>query len=85
MVVNMSDTGNCFDNAAIESFFHTLKTEHIYFEHYASREQAERSISEWIEVFNNRKRRHSIIGYLSPTAFEKDWHQQQAISLRSVH
>lgn len=85
MVVSMSGTGNCFDNAAMESFFHTLKTEHIYFEHYATREQAERSIFEWIEVFYNRKRRHSTIDYLSPTAFEKNWHQQQAVSLHSVH
>lgn len=86
MVVSMSGTGNCFDNAAMESFFHTLKTEHIYFEQYATREQAKRSIFEWVEVFYNRKRRHSTIDYLSPMAFEKNWHQQQqAVSLRCVH
>lgn len=70
IVVSMSGTGNCYDNAAMESFFHTLKTEHVYFEHFATREQAKLSIFEYVEVFYNRKRRHSTLGYLSPVAFE---------------
>lgn len=70
IIVSMSGTGNCFDNAAMESFFHTLKTEHIYFEYYLTREQAKLSIFEWVEIFYNRNRRHSTLGYLTPMAFE---------------
>lgn len=85
MAVSMSGTGNCYDNAAMESFFHTLKTEHIYFEHYTTREQAKQSIFEYIEVFYNRKRLHSTLGYCSPMAFENKWNQQQDVSFQSVH
>ncbi len=67
---SMSRTGNCYDNAATESFFATLKTEHVYHQRFASREGAESSVFEWIEVFYNRERRHSSLGYLSPVAFE---------------
>lgn len=84
MVSSMSGTGNCYDNAAMESFFHTLKTEHVYFEHYQTREQAKQSIFEYIEVFYNRKRRHSTLGYLAPATFEKQWYQQHNLSLPSV-
>lgn len=70
ITVSMSGTGNCFDNAAMESFFHTLKTEHVYFEHYLTREQARLSIFEYVEVFYNRQRLHSTLGYLTPTSFE---------------
>lgn len=85
MIASMSGTGNCYDNAAMESFFHTLKTEHIYFEHYMTREQAKKSIFEYVEVFYNRKRLHSTLGYCSPVAFEKKWDQQQKVSFLSVH
>ena len=84
IISSMSSTGNCFDNAAMESFFHSLKTEHIYFEKYETREQAKKSIFEYIEVFYNRKRRHSTLGYLSPEAFEKQWAKQQHFSVPSV-
>ena len=70
IIVSMSGTGNCYDNAAMESFFHTLKTEHVHFEQFKTRHQAQTSIFEYIEVFYNRKRRHSTLGYLSPLAFE---------------
>lgn len=70
IVASMSGSGNCYDNAVIESFFHTLKTEHVYFEHYESRDQAKCSIFEYIEVFYNRKRLHSTLGYMSPMEFE---------------
>jgi putative transposase len=83
MVASMSGTGNCYDNAAMESFFHTLKTEHTYFEYYTTREQAKQSIFEYVEVFYNRQRLHSTLGYCSPMAFEKKW--QQEVSFRSVH
>lgn len=84
IVCSMSGGGNCYDNAVMESFFHTLKTEHVYFEQYKTREQAKQSIFEYIEVFYNRKRRHSTIGYLSPSIFEKQWEQQKNFSLLSV-
>jgi putative transposase len=70
MQASMSRSGNCYDNAVMESFFGTLKTELVYHEHYATREQARRSIFEYIEVFYNRQRRHSAIGYQSPETFE---------------
>lgn len=72
----MSGTGNCYDNAVAESFFHTLKTEWIYFERYDNREQARRSIFEYVEVFYNNQRRHSTVGYLSPAEFERRYYQQ---------
>jgi transposase InsO family protein len=70
MVCSMSRKGNCWDNAPMESFFHTLKTEHVYWERYATREQATRSISIWIETFYNRTRLHSTLDYKSPDAYE---------------
>ena len=68
---SMSSTGNCYDNAVTESFFHTLKTELINFNNYSTREDARRSIFEFIEVFYNRKRLHSYLNYLSPEEFEE--------------
>jgi putative transposase len=67
---SMSGRGNCYDNAITETFFHTLKTELVYFENYQTREEARLSIFEYIEVFYNRKRRHSAIGYKNPFDFE---------------
>ncbi len=67
---SMSAAGNCYDNAVMESFFHTLKTEVVYFERYRTRAEARQSIFEYIEVFYNRIRRHSALGYLSPLEFE---------------
>lgn len=85
MTASMSGTGNCYDNAAMESFFHTLKTEHIYFQTYQTREQAKRSIFEYVEIFYNRQRKHSTLGYLSPIAFENRWQHQKNVRLSSVH
>lgn len=85
MAVSMSGTGNCYDNAAMESFFHTLKTEHTYFEHYVTREQAKKSIFEYVEVFYNRQRLHSTLNYCAPVVFEQKWNQQQEVSIRSVY
>ena len=67
---SMSGKGDCWDNAVMESFWATLKTELVHHEHYATREQARRSIFEYIEVFYNRKRLHSSLGYVSPETFE---------------
>ena len=66
----MSRNGNCYDNAVMESFWGTLKTELVHHEQYATHEQAKASIFEYIEVFYNRQRRHSSIGYMSPEQFE---------------
>jgi transposase InsO family protein len=70
MIPSMSGKGNCWDNAVMESFWSTLKTELVHHEHYATREEAKASIFEYIEVFYNRKRLHSALGYRSPEAFE---------------
>lgn len=70
-VCSMSRKGNCWDNAPAESFFHTLKTERCHHERYATRAQAKQSIFEYIEVFYNRKRRHSTIGYVAPLKYEE--------------
>jgi len=69
--LSMSSTGNCFDNAAMESFFHTLKTEHVFFQNFSTRAEAIQSIFEYVEVFYNRQRLHSTLGYLSPCEFEE--------------
>jgi transposase InsO family protein len=68
--MSMSGRGDCYDNAAMESFWSTLKTELVHQEHYASHAEARASIFEYIEVFYNRKRLHSSLGYVSPEAFE---------------
>jgi putative transposase len=67
---SMSGRGDCWDNAVMESFWSTLKTELVNHERYATREQARASIFEYIEVFYNRKRLHSSLGYVSPETFE---------------
>mgnify|MGYP003934533507 CR=1 FL=1 len=67
---SMGSKGDCYDNAITESFFHSFKTELVYFENYKTREEARLSIFEYIEVFYNRKRRHSAIGYETPVDFE---------------
>lgn len=71
MIGSMSRKGNCWDNAPMESFFHTLKTEHVFFEEFLTRQNARESVFEWIEVFYNRQRRHSSLGYLSPECYER--------------
>lgn len=70
ILVSMSSTGNCYDNAMMESFFGTLKAECVV-ERYATRQQARQEIFEYIEVWYNRQRRHSALGYLSPEQFER--------------
>ena len=67
---SMSRRADCYDNAPMESFFHTLKIELVHHKHYATREQARHDIFAYIEGFYNRTRRHSAIGYLSPIEME---------------
>jgi putative transposase len=70
VVCSMSRKGNCWDNAVAESFFATLKTELIYPRRFATRREAKDAIFDYVEVFYNRRRRHSTLGYLSPVDFE---------------
>lgn len=67
---SMSRQGNCYDNAAMEAFWSTLKIELVYRQSFATRQQAREAIFEYIEVFYNRQRLHSALGYASPSAFE---------------
>ena len=70
MIGSLSRRGNCWDNACVESFFGTLKRELIHHRQYQSREDARQEIFEYLEVFYNRQRRHSTLGYQSPAEFE---------------
>ncbi len=67
---SMSRKADCYDNAPMESFFHTLKTEHVHHRHYKTRAEAQRDIFAYIEGFYNRTRLHSAIGYIPPIEME---------------
>ena len=70
MICSMSRKGDCWDNAPMESWFHTLKTELVNHRDYQTRMQAKADIFEYIEVFYNRSRRHSGLGYMTPAQYE---------------
>lgn len=70
LIASMSRKGNCYDNAAMESFWSTLKLELVYRTEFATHSQARSEIFDYIECFYNRRRMHSSISYLSPIAFE---------------
>jgi transposase InsO family protein len=72
MIQSMSGKGNCYDNAVMESFFHTIKSELISFEQFQTRGEAKIKVFEYIEIFYNNQRSHSSIGYCSPTEFENN-------------
>jgi transposase InsO family protein len=74
---SMSRSGNCYDNASMESFFKTFKVELVYQERYANRQEARRSIHSYIEVFYNRQRLHSSLGYRSPAEYEAELGQKR--------
>lgn len=74
---SMGRVATCFDNAACESFFATLKTELVHARAWPTRQAARTAIYEYLEVFYNRRRRHSALDYLSPTDYEGRCHQQQ--------
>jgi transposase InsO family protein len=76
IVCSMSRRGDCWDNAVAESFFATLKVELVHDALWPTRAAARSAMFEYIEVFYNRQRRHSSLGFLSPLAFERQWHQQ---------
>jgi putative transposase len=70
-IQSMSRKGDCWDNAVAESFFHTLKTELIYPENLKTKEEIEKAVFEYIEIYFNRQRRHSSIQYKTPEEFER--------------
>jgi transposase InsO family protein len=70
LLCSMSRKGECLDNAVAESFFGTLKTELVDHEDYRSKDEAKKSLFEYIEIFYNRRRRHSYLGYISPVEYE---------------
>jgi putative transposase len=70
MESSMSRTGNCYDNAVVESFWGKLKTEMVYHRRFATKEEARAAVFEYIEMFYNRKRLHAALDYLSPEQFE---------------
>jgi putative transposase len=71
MICSMSRKADCWDNAVVESFFHSLKTEWIKDTVYSTRDQARRDVVDYIEMFYNSRRLHSFIGYANPNDFEK--------------
>jgi transposase InsO family protein len=74
---SMSSTGNCFDNAPMESFWGTLKQELVHHRHYTTRQQAMRDITEYIEIFYNRQRRQERLGLLSPAVYAQKFYAGQ--------
>ena len=77
IVASMSGKGNCYDNAPMESFWGTLKNELVYHQHYATRKQAIREITEYIEIFYNRQRRQKRLGYLSPSVYARQFYMSK--------
>jgi putative transposase len=80
MKASMSRKGNCYDNAPMESFWGTLKNELVYHTHYATRKQAIREITEYIEIFYNRQRRQARLGYLSPVAYGQQFYRERFVA-----
>jgi putative transposase len=78
---SMSRRGVCYDNAVMESFFHTLKMERVFSQTYRSHEEAQSDLFEYIEIFYNQKRRHSSLGYVSPVEFEATLQKESLISV----
>ncbi len=66
---SMSRQGNCYDNAPMESFWGSLKNERVHHRRFATRTEADSAIREYIEIFYNRQRRHSRLGYVAPAIF----------------
>lgn len=77
MRTSMSRKGNCWDNAPMESYWGSLKNELVHHRRFATREQARREITEYIEIFYNRMRKQARLGYLSPAAFSQQYYAMQ--------
>jgi putative transposase len=80
MVASMSRKGNCWDNAPMESFFNSLKNERVFHEDYETRTAARQDVFEYIEMFYNRRRRHSALGYRSPAQHHAAWIAEQKLA-----
>jgi len=80
MRCSMSRKGNCWDNAAVESFFNSLKNERVHGQRYRTRVQAKADVFQYIEGFYNRIRRHSTLGNLSPAQFIQHWRDRQGMA-----
>jgi transposase InsO family protein len=78
LIQSMSRKGNCWDNACVESFFHTMKIEEVYQYRYPTRLKAKTSLIEYIEVFYNRLRKHSTLGYKSPVEYLTEFYKNLA-------
>jgi putative transposase len=76
MKTSMSGKGNCFDNAPMESFWGMLKQEVIYHYHFRTRQEARQAITEYIEIFYNRQRLQSGLGYLAPVAYTQKYYAE---------
>ena len=81
MIVNMSRKGNCWDNAAMESFFGSLKEECVGSTIYQSHEEARLALFTYLEIFYNRIRRHSTLGYVSPLTYEQRREQNVEVTV----
>ena len=79
-VQSMSRKGDCWDNAVAESFFHSLKTQLIHHVRYQNAGEAERSLFHYIEVYYNRRRKHSTNGYMSPAHYEQTWWNKRKVA-----
>jgi putative transposase len=82
---SMSSTGNCYDNAPMESFYGSLKSEWVHHRRYRTREEAKTDIFFYIESFYNRRRRHSSLDYVSPLDFERAFYKQSTLTLCPVN
>jgi putative transposase len=80
MICSMSRKGNCWDNAPMESFFNSLKNERVFHEDYETRTEAKQDVFEYIEMFYNRRRRHSALGYRSPAQHHAAWIAEQKMA-----
>lgn len=80
MITSMSRKGNCWDNAPMESFFNSLKNERVFHESYATRAEAKQDVFEYIEIFYNRRRRHSALKYRSPAQHYAAWVEEQKLA-----
>jgi len=76
---SMNGVGSWYDNAPMESFFGTLKSELVYHQAYRSRDEAKTDVFDYIEAFYNQRRLHSVLGYLSPEDYERIFYEQESI------
>ncbi len=80
MIQSMSGKGNCYDNAVTESFFKTMKSDWIYGKRFRNKADLQRSLFEYIQIFYNRKRSHSFLGYVSPAEYLRNYYQPKSLA-----